>query len=326
MMTLTNMVRGREGDVPARLLLQRWAHDADTLSFWRASSNFVYTFSRRGERHFLRFIHEDDNRPERIEAELRFVSYLIGQGYPAAAPVRSEEGRLIETVSTDSGQYYGVVFEHARGQSLPADRMSEEHCAAWGRSLAELHRLAEAYVEESPMRRGWEDTLIWASSILLRDPRDEELLPALHALRIRLSELPAGPGVTGMIHYDFEWDNLRYIPEEGRFAVYDFDDAMTHWFAMDVASALSDLQDQRDDRTGGLQGSFVEGYRSVRALGEDELDLFPVFRQYADFYRYARIVRSIRDFDPAGAPEWAVSLHAKLQQACGPIRERLRSR
>ncbi|MBB6670429.1 phosphotransferase enzyme family protein [Cohnella nanjingensis] len=325
MMSLQNMVRGLENDAPAKQLLQRWAHDADTLRFWRASSNFVYTYANNDKPYFLRFIHETDNRIEQIQAELDFVLYAIEQGYPAAAPVRSRDGCWIETVSTENGLYYGVAFERARGQHIPLNRMSEEHFAAWGRSLASLHRLSESYAPRATPCRNWEDTLIWIASILQRDPGKAGLLHTLHALRARLAELPAAPGSMGMIHYDFEFDNLFYVPEEARYCAIDFDDAMVHWFMMDVASALSDLLEQESGQARLQINTFLDGYRSVKALDEYDLSLIPVFRQFADLYTYARLQRSIEELDESSSPEWAVQLRDKLLSVCDRIRERCRS-
>lgn len=85
MMLLKNMVRGSENDSVAKQLIQSWEHDTDTLKFWRASSNFIYLFERTDVRHFLRFIHEEDNTIENIQAELDFLKHLIANGYPASA-------------------------------------------------------------------------------------------------------------------------------------------------------------------------------------------------------------------------------------------------
>lgn len=89
MMSLKNMVLGSENDSVAKQLIQSWKHDTDTLKFWRASSNFIYLFERNGVRHFLRFIHEEDNTIETIQAELDFMQHLIAGGYPTVTPVLS---------------------------------------------------------------------------------------------------------------------------------------------------------------------------------------------------------------------------------------------
>lgn len=52
MMKLSNMVRGLASDAVAKSLIQNWEHDEGTLTFWRASSNFVYAFENKQEKYF----------------------------------------------------------------------------------------------------------------------------------------------------------------------------------------------------------------------------------------------------------------------------------
>jgi Ser/Thr protein kinase RdoA (MazF antagonist) len=114
MMSLKNMVRGLENDAPAKQLIQLWDHDDGTLKLWRASSNFVYLFERNGERHFLRFIHEEDNTIENVQAELDFVRYLTAKAYPAAAPVRSRNGNWIETIVSQMTDVITALYSSKR--------------------------------------------------------------------------------------------------------------------------------------------------------------------------------------------------------------------
>ncbi|MDT3426399.1 Ser/Thr protein kinase RdoA (MazF antagonist) [Paenibacillus forsythiae] len=321
MMSLRNMIRGLENDSPAKELIALWDHDAGTLKFWRASSNFVYVFDRNGVRHYLRFIHEEDNTAGNIQAELDFMQYLLDQGYPTVAPVRSINGAWMEKVLTASGLYYGVVFEQAKGKHIPLEQMSDIQFEEWGRSLAELHLLSEKYTPQAPYK-SWQDALAFVSSVLRRYPHEAGLRQELERLREQLSELPAGAGHTGLIHYDFETDNIFYDDEEQRYCAIDFDDAMIHWYMMDVASAVSDLYEQDGEEGSRRIGQFLTGYRSIKALDEKYLSLRFIFQKFADLYMFARLLRSVEDMDDSSSPEWAVKLKNKLLGACDRIRER----
>lgn len=321
MMLLTNMVRGTATDFPAGSLLQHWEHDEGTLKFWRASSNFVYWFERSGERYFLRFIHEDDNTCELIQAELDFIRYLIGSGYAAAAPVPSKNGRFIESIATEHGRYYGVVFEQAAGAHVPLERMTDAHFERWGQSLAALHELSESYRPGTALRRGWQDVLAFIASVLQRYPEDVALLRQLDRLREELDGLPSGTGHTGLIHFDFQTDNIFYSEAEERYCAIDFDDAMTHWFFLDIAAAVSDLKELPGEVAERGMGLFLQGYRSVKPLDEAYIERMPLFRKFADLYMLARLLRSVENLEPSGSPEWAIALKDKLLRACERIRE-----
>lgn len=320
MMKLTNMVRGTADDSAARQLLQCWEHDEGTLAFWRASSNFVYVFDKNGIRHYLRFICEEDNTVERMQAELDFVLYLIAGGYPAAAPVRSLNGRWIETVETpNAGRCHGVVFEQAAGTHVPLEQMSDRHFEDWGRSLAELHLRSESYPVERTWGRSWDEALDFIAAVLERHPHELAARNELGRLRERLAELPTGPALTGWIHYDFETDNIAYMAEESRYSAFDFDDAMVHWYVMDIAAALGDLPELGDEAAQRKKERFIAGYRSVRALEEEFEAALPLFQRFDDLYSFARIMRSLEGFDESKAPEWAVRLKSRLTGMCGEI-------
>jgi Ser/Thr protein kinase RdoA (MazF antagonist)/RimJ/RimL family protein N-acetyltransferase len=325
MMSLKNMVRGSENDSVAKQLIQFWEHDTDTLKFWRASSNFIYLFERTGVRHFLRFIHEEDNTIENIQAELDFMLYLIDKGYPTVAPVLSQNGRWIETIQVvDGGRYYGVVFEQADGNHLPLDQMTGQHAEEWGKSLASLHILSESYSAGAVSRGSWIDALTFVSSVLHRHPHEHGARQELEQLRRQLSELPTGSEHIGLIHYDFETDNVFYEAEKSWYCAIDFDDAMIHWYAMDITSAISDLVEQEDEDAQRKIEHFLNGYRSIKPLDERYMHLFPVFRRFADLYTFARLLRSVEDMDLHNSPEWANRLKDKLLGACDRIRERYR--
>lgn len=323
MMALKNMVRGLKNDSPAKQLIQMWEHDAETLKFWRASSNFVYMFARNGVRHFLRFIHEQDNTVDNIRAELDFMLYLKAKGYPTVAPIRSRNGNWIETIRTiDDGCFYGVVFEHAQGIYLSLDRMTDRHIEEWGRSLASLHLLSESYPSGTLSRKSWIDALAFVCSVLQRHPREQGARQELEQLRRQLSELPAGAEHVGLIHYDFETDNIFYDAEQSRYCAIDFDDAMIHWYAMDIASAISDLAERKEDDARRKIEHFLTGYRSIKPLEERYVQLLPLFQRFADLYTLARLLRSFEDIDINDSPEWAVTLKDKLLRTCDRIRER----
>lgn len=321
MMKLKNMVLGLADDAPARQLLSLWTHDEGSLAYWRASSNFVYTFLRNGKRYFLRFVHEEDNNLNQTKAELDFLQYLIKHGYPAAAPVRSDNNQRIETIRMESGTYYGVVFEQAEGVHVPLDKMTDLHLELWGESLAALHTLSESYVHGEATRQSWSDALEFIASDLRRDSRDTILLLELDYLREHLAALPIGAGYTGLIHYDFETDNVFFDEENKRYSAIDFDDSMTHWFMMDVASAVSDLLEQDSKEATERVERFIEGYKSVKDIDEHWKDQLPLFGKFADFYMLARLKRSMEGFDDTNAPEWAIRLQEKLLHACDRIRE-----
>lgn len=320
MMSLMNMVRGTENDLPAKEMIKYWNHEPGTMEFVRASSNFIYTFQWHGKRYYLRFTHEEDNSAHNIQAELDFMMYLLDQGYDTVAPVRSKSGNWIETIITECGRYHGVVFEQAQGVIVSLDELKEPEFFQWGQSLARLHHLSETYAPSAPYRKSWVDSLQFINSVLSRHPEEHKALKEYEQIETWLSELPVGVGHTGLIHYDFEMDNLFYMKEASRFSAIDFDDSMYHWFVMDITSALRDLLEIDNEESKKYMDSFISGYRSVKPMDEEYIKLIPEFRRFADLYRFARILRCTENMDDSIFPEWAKQLNHKLENHIDRLR------
>lgn len=321
MMYLRNMVLGTANNLAATQMLKNWEHDAESLTFWRASSNFIYAFQINGKPHYLRFIHEEDNSIANIQSELDFMLYLIDKGFATVTPVRSIHGNWIESISTENGRYYGVVFEQAKGESISFEQMSSHHFEEWGQSLASLHLLSESYTSDAISRKSWVDALDFILSVLQNHPQEQEALKEHERLKAWLTALPSDAGNYGLIHYDFETDNVFYMKEESRFSAIDFDDSMYHWFMMDITSTLSDLIEQNDSESKRNIQHFISGYTSVKHLDNGSLEMMPRFQRFADLYTFARLLRCMENIDDLPhLPEWVNPLKQKLLNGCDRIR------
>ncbi|MFF3923484.1 phosphotransferase enzyme family protein [Paenibacillus lactis] len=312
MMRLVTMVRGLSGDAVAREIAKRWEHDEGTVKFWRASTNFVYAFDRQGVRYFLRFSSDEDHSMEQLTAELDYMRFLAERGYPCALPVPSSGGNIVETVRTSEGIYYGVVFSAATGAVLNDEGVTKRQCRDWGRALARLHRLSCEYEPGLHRRRGPEQILQWIDGVLKRHPEEREAQEELYRICLWLQFMPASRQSFGLIHYDFQLDNVFYQADQRSFQVIDFDDSMYHWYAMDIASTLADTECriQRE--------AFLEGYRSIRSLEPETEAELPRFRRFGRLYSFARLLRSLEQSDLVldDAPPWYKGLRDKLMAYC----------
>ncbi|MEC0305569.1 phosphotransferase [Paenibacillus lautus] len=317
MMKLTTMVRGVRGDAVARELIRNWEFDEGTLKFWRASSNFVYVFERDGERHFLRFNYEEESTVEQMTSELEFMRYLIKNGYPCVTPVSSVDGNWIETVQAPEGHYHGVVFSAAVGIALDGN-LTATQCKDWGKSLARLHTLSSEYEPGTVKRKSAEDILRMIDQVLQRHPEEQDAVEELHRVSLWLQFMPSSRQTYGLIHYDFQLDNIFYEAKERSFRVIDFDDAMYHWFAMDIVTALADTESEQD------QQAFLKGYRSIRGLDHELEGEFPRFRRFGRLYGFARVLRSLEDSDLTDVPPWYEGLRTKLSRYCENDRQGFR--
>ena len=306
------------GSQVADEIAARWGADVGSVRFFRASANFVFKFTQAGRSCFLRFNHATERTPESIQAETRYVNHLDGQGVLVARPLPSLNGRFVESVPTALGVFHAVVFEAVAGQQWETAELMPEMFEAWGAALGRLHSASEGYPDGS--RPTWRDHLDQAARSL---PQEEQAARALLLrLKSRLDELPRSASGFGLIHFDFELDNIVWT-ESGPAAI-DFDDSAHYWFAADIAFALRDLfsDDARLVDLGHADlGHFVGGYRSVRALSQEELDCLPLFLKLHNLMTFAGIHQVLDAGDQPDSPAWVERLRHKLSAKMDKYRD-----
>jgi Ser/Thr protein kinase RdoA (MazF antagonist) len=305
-------------------ILQAWEHQPGSARLLRASSNFIFTFHNDHpigkERLILRFVPVEQRSAITIQAELVFIQHAIQQGVHANQPIPSVNGRLVETVTTGAGDFHAVVFERLPGDHLEIESLPAEQFSAWGRALAELHNASSG--ARPVARPGWQDLLHEAEGWLL--PDDRLARTALDVVRNRLEKLPVTAENCGLIHFDFELDNLLWENGCPRPGIIDFDDCLYAWYAADIAYALRDLFDDRPSRVDlnhpGLL-SFLDGYQQARPLPVEELANLPLFVRLLNLHKYAQLGRITSEGALPGEPEWATRLRRRLEAMRAKYRE-----
>ncbi len=327
---LSTLGEDRAWPLAETILHQSWPHDPDTVRFVRASANFIAAFRAGGKRCFLRFNEASERSRETIEAEVKLVAWLAAQGLNVAAPVASNHDRLVETVETELGVFHAVVFTGLEGPHIEFEEMSLDHLRAWGEALGKLHALLKRYHDpSSSARQSWRDHLDLAKHHIAGD--DELLLPEWQQVTAWAATLPTSPDDFGLIHFDFESDNLCWT-EDG-IGSLDFDDCAHYWYAADIAYALRDLFksgpgfsvygpiDYADPR---LQ-SFLAGYRGQAELNEQLLAQLPNFLRLHQLYFYGRISRALDLPRDNHVPQWLERLSAKLASGLDAYKDALRA-
>jgi Ser/Thr protein kinase RdoA (MazF antagonist) len=300
----------------AQMLLNNWEHDKDYpefLKFFRISANAIYWCSNCGNTFFLRFAPGEEKPRDQILAELDFLSYLRSKGYPAAETILSKCGKELETAATPWGPYHAVAFKKAPGKPINQVPMTDDIIYGWGRSLGILHKLSSEYRPVNNIRKDWKQTMDWMDAVLSEFPEETAAKNELDVVKALLSKLPVSKENFGLIHYDFETDNVFYNETDKTFNPIDFDDAVYHWYAMDIEQALDSMKEELEvDKIETAVNSFIQGYRSEFDIYDAMLELLPLFRRYGDLYSYVRVLRSLKE-KWNHEPEWMVDLRAKLE-------------
>ena len=294
----------------AERMLAQWEHDPGSARFFRSSTNFLYAFGKGGAPHFLRFAESTERTGAAIEAEMALLGFLDSQGMRVSTPVASKNGRCVETVETDLGIFHAVVFVQLPGREVETEELSRAQFEAWGAALGRLHATTHVYQDPRLSARGtWRDHLTQVQMYL---PKDEPRVQAeSDRLTSFLTALPVTETNYGLIHGDFELDNLRW--QDDTIAMFDFDDCSSSWYVVDIAFALRDLFETDADLSNPSFRSFIRGYSAHYSLDEELISHLPTFMRLTNLITYAKLVRAMDLANDQDYPEAYTSLLLKLE-------------
>ena len=294
----------------ARTALANYAHDParldESLTWFRISSNAVYPYFHQGELHFLRLCPAAEKKLPDIAAEIEFIRYLRAQGYPAMEPVFTLSGELCAPISTPWGAYHMSAFRRVPGMAIEDVPLAPDILHAYGKSMGHMHRLSADFTPTT-RRPSYEDVADDMRSIL-----PERLLPVLEDVLHQLSRLPRTKESYGLVHYDYEVDNVFYDEATQRISVIDFDDSLYHFYALDVEQALDSLSELIPPANfPQARAIFLDGYRTEHPLPPEIEATFPLMRRFINLRTCARL-HTCLDSQPRENPAWLTSLQARL--------------
>lgn len=302
----------------AEMLVKNWEYDPESLDlfqYFRISANAIYPFKVNGEVCFLRCCPAEEKSVESILAELEFIDYLRGKGYPALEPLPSKSGSELVQQSTPWGEHYASVFKRVKGDAIEDAGYADDIIFAYGAALGHLHALSRAYRAPEAQRWSHRECFTWIEATLNNLGNESLALAELRLLREQVSRLPITPENYGLIHYDFEPDNVYYDIKIGTCSVIDFDEAMVHWYLMDVVKTLVSLKSEIPvSEYTHKKAIFLTGYCSKSPLDEQLWAAAPLFARFANLFGYTRNARAMQErWD--NEPEWLVALRQKIARA-----------
>ncbi|GAA4377700.1 aminotransferase class III-fold pyridoxal phosphate-dependent enzyme [Paeniglutamicibacter cryotolerans] len=286
-----------EAEVLIRAALPAYGIEAATaeLELLKHRENFVYRLIVPGARDVVVRLHRPGLRSDaQIGVEMDFLAAAAQRGISVPEVIAATDGRLficaVDPVGRgcqidlqewiDGSAQMGSIDEGLAGTSA----LEPEAFLELGVALARLHELA---VELGPVagasRGAWDAEGLTGEAPLWGDPL---LLPGLDADgRILLGEALAKAGAElcaygtgadrfGAIHADATPENV--LVSDTGLRVIDFDDFGPGFFLFDLVTAL--FWYQPHPRYPEYEAALFSGYRSVRRLGVEHLELWPALR------------------------------------------------
>ena len=302
----------------AERIAQAWQPEPGTVKIFRASANFIFTFQKAEEIYILRFNHDKERKRKEIEEEIKLLNLLNKKFSNIVIPVKSTDKNFVETINTDKGTYHAVVFNKVNGKMYEFKELNAEKYYTWGKSLGKLHRQMSDILRNNEIKRkSWHDHLNFIEKNL---PKDEyNALEELKRMKAWLTNLDIDEKNYGLIHFDFELDNLFW--EEDELYIVDFDDAAYYWYVADIAFALRDLFKQGVNLKDERFREFINGYKTEFYLDDDLIKDLPKFLRFHNLTTFTKLLRTLDIKDTKDKPDWLVNLKNKLSKVVKNYRE-----
>lgn len=310
--------------------LKLYDYDRETadamIRHFRISSNAIYPFrsgTNKDRVCFLRLSPVEEKATKDVVFEVDLISWLLNNGCNVMKPVQMTNGKYVDVADTRWGEYNVSCFERVFGEDLESVQGTIDIVRGYGECLGRLHQIIKQYPRQEE-RRSHIDLIDEIRIRLLNYGAPRLLLDELNRVESELARLSIDDSTYGLIHYDFEPDNVFYDAKTDTFSIIDFDDAIRCWFALDVVRALDALDDVVEiGGTGEEFSAFVEGYRKACEFTNEQINSLPLMRRLVRLQEYSTLLYVMSeptDYEP----DWLVELKTKLKYKLGAIEREIR--
>jgi len=272
----------------------RYGFDLATLNFISASTNEIYMFTKNSKGYILRFSQRAEEFVHQIKAEMDWLYYLANKSIGVSLPLYTTDDEVTFCVEDDGKNWIVTSFETASGvfwDKNDSARWNETIFCKWGKIMGDIHRLTKDYTPSSPVdvREDFSEKSILDSDIKHCPPVMKEA-EEIVAEMLSMSKNADG---YNLVHFDVHpWN---FLIDGDKINVFDFDDSVYGWLALDIGIALyhgiwwgrPDLPEKVPAFTEMYIKSFMNGYLSANKLSAYWIKKIPMFMRYRQISRFS---------------------------------------
>lgn len=269
--------------------------DVGTLVFLSKSSNEVYRFTKDNQPYILRLSEKPVAYVDKIKAEIDWVYYLAEHGVRASLPIETVNNQFTAVFIEEDLCFIATAFHMASGRFFDKNDPQFWGTAVfskWGETMGRMHLLTKSYDKGTAVHRNhWG---IWnIENPFIKQGRYHVLLRKLKSMEHIIASLPRDGQSYGLIHNDLHPYNF-YI-DNGDITVFDFDDSIYGWFALDIGIAAahavwwgSPTDDRQSKNEFALRflNDFLTGYFKHTHLKTYWVKQIPMFMDYRNICSY----------------------------------------
>ena len=252
-----------------------WVNKPMSLSLINNQINCVYRFEENNQGYYLRITHGEIRSPRELHAAIDFQHHLIINKAPVCEPKVSKMGRFLETVNQDGLDFLAHVCLEVPGQVMSFDHTEKDAYLAWGKSLALLHRASQTYEPKEHRFLTWKD--LWGETSDYVKKEGQDIQDVYRRVDSWFHTHICTTSNFGLTHGDHRPGNVLY--DGIQIHIIDFDEPVYHWYMADIAKPFLDLCDKPYNTWQPFFDWYIEGYRSILPITDDELRAINWFTQ-----------------------------------------------
>lgn len=244
--------------------------------------NDTYQLICADEMYSLRVYRHGLRSRDEIDFEVSLLNYLKERGADVAYPVARREGGYVSELQAPEGLRHVLLTTHAKGCEpgyCGRKAIYENDARLFGASVAELHDLSDDFKTGHKRPRLETEYLLDTSLDIIRPFLQDNLadLTCMDDMAIELHRIvdsvPMSKLDVGVCHGDCHGSNVHN--DNGSLTHFDFDCCGFGFRVFELATfKWGVLEDSNGDE---LWSSFLEGYRSKRNIGAEDLALVDCF-------------------------------------------------
>ena len=304
----------------ALMLLENWEYDKDALDMldhFRISANAIYPYKFNGAIFFLRFVPWNEKDENEIKEEINFILYLLKEGVNVLEPVLDKNGKYLLKKDTPWGKYLVCAFRRVDGDELEdfissGNGYSDEIIKGYGKTLGKLHKCSRGYKKadkKSCFELLDEMEYIYKNNF---NGKADIIINEFNELKGLLHKIPKNESNYGLIHGDFELDNVFYDKNTGKYSIIDFGSSLYHWYNRDIDITLGNLKDELPGKDfDKLKTLFLNGYCEEYSYDEEILEYKSIFKRFEELQKYIEL-KNILEETWDNEPQWMIGLREKL--------------
>jgi Ser/Thr protein kinase RdoA (MazF antagonist) len=257
-------------DTQCRLLIK---NVSDTYVLENAEVKYIFKIYRDSHR-----------KVEEIKGEVELLTLLHERGAKVSYPLPDKQGDYLQSFQCAEGVRYGVLFTWAKG--MVVYDLNDQQLDIIGKEMAAVHNITSD-VQLNQYRKQYTIESTITSPLKTIKPAFKDLANEYAYLQTtgnivikRLQKIAEQEFSYGYCHYDFLPKNF-HISGDNEVTFFDFDFAGEGLLANDITSFFIhyflDINYGKisvDAARSSLQ-TFVEAYRKMRPLSNDELKAIP---------------------------------------------------